>query len=166
MPLKYTINKTNEFMQWLFHKGTRVIELLNSTLLIGFTLTFLYNFSDLIALPTFKGFGIATSAWWWVSMGTLGVIQLMAMIKKSLQSNQFSGYVLLVSAWVWALVCATFIYGLPPLTTAPITYGIVSILCAMAGTYLIKCNKALEDEENNKELIQEVANVGVARKEG
>ena len=122
MPLNYTIRKYRQLIMWMFDTGTRVVEVLNSLLLLGFTATFLYNFSDVIMLQSYKGFAVAGSGWWWVIMGTLGVVQIIAAHKKSLQSNQFSGYVLLVSSWVWALISATFIYGLPPLTTAPITY--------------------------------------------
>ena len=160
MPLNYTIRKYQQIITWMFDTGTRVVGVLNSLLLLGFTVTFLYNFADVIMLQSYKGFAVAGSGWWWVIMGTLGVVQMIATHKKSLQSNQFSGYVLLVSSWVWALVSATFIYGLPPLTTAPITYVVFSAMCGMAGMHLIKCNKATEDKYR-----QEIMNT-VARKEG
>lgn len=158
MPINYTINKYKQLVSWIFTTGTRVVEVLNALLLMGFTITFLYNFAEVLMLPSYKGFAIAGSAWWWVGMGTLSVIQILVANKKSLHSNQFSGYVLLVSSWVWALISTTFIYGLPPLTTAPITYGTFSLMCAMAGMHLIKCNKGLEDKQkfldNNTQRIE------------
>lgn len=165
MPLNYTILKYRQLIMWMFDTGTRVVEVLNSLLLLGFTATFLYNFSDVIMLQSYKGFAVAGSQWWWVIMGTLGVVQIVAAHKKSLQSNQFSGYVLLVSSWVWALISATFIYGLPPLTTAPITYGVFSAMCGMAGMHMIKCNKATEDKykqvSDTKTACKEETNKGV-----
>ena len=164
MPLNYTIQKYRQLITWMFYTGTRVVEVLNSLLLLGFTVTFLYNFADIIMLQSYKGFAVAGS-WLWVIMGTLGVVQMIATHKKSLQSNQFSGYVLLVSSWVWALISATFIYGLPPLTTAPITYGVFSAMCGMAGMHLIKCNKATEDKcrhvSDTKTVCKEGINKGV-----
>lgn len=78
-------------------------------------------------------------------MAALGVIQFMALIKTSLQSNQFSGVILIASAWVWGMIAATFIAGIPPITSAPIIYSIFSLLCATAGLYLLKSNKVEED---------------------
>ena len=165
MPLNYTTRKYRQLIMWMFDTGTRVVEVLNSLLLLGFTATFLYNFSDVIMLQSYKGFAVVGGEWWWVIIGTLGVVQIVAARKKSLQSNQFSGYVLLVSSWVWALISATFIYGLPPLTTAPITYGVFSAMCGMAGMHMIKYNKATEDKYkqvlDTKTVCKEETNKGV-----
>ena len=115
------IVKTRHIPHWLFDKGTRVVEVLNSLFLIGFASTFIYNFEDILSLPSYKAFAIASSAYWWIGMFTLGVVQFMALIKTSLQSNQASGIILISSAWVWGMVAGTFIASLPPLTSAPLT---------------------------------------------
>ena len=139
------IVKTRHIPHWLFDKGTRVVEVLNSLFLIGFASTFINDFDGILSIPSYKAFAIASSAYWWVGMATLGIIQFMALIKTSLQSNQASGIILISSAWVWGIVAGTFIASLPPLTSAPIVYSIFTLMCATAGLYLLKLNKVEED---------------------
>ena len=138
------IVKTRHIPHWLFDKGTRVVEVLNSLFLIGFASTFIYNFEGTISLPSYKAFAIASSVYWWIGMFVLGVVQFMALLKTSSQSNQASGIILISSAWVWGMVAGTFIASLPPLTPAPIGYSIFSLMCATAGIYLLKTNKVEE----------------------
>ena len=140
------IVKTTHFPRWLFDKGTRVVEVLNSLFLIGFASTFIYNFEGILSLPSYKAFAIASSAYWWIGMFVLGVVQFMSLIKTSLHSNQVSGIILISSAWVWGMVAVTFIASLPPLTSAPIVYTIFSIVCGVGGLYLLKSNKMFEEE--------------------
>ena len=118
------IVKTRHIPHWLFDKGTRVVEVLNSLFLIGFATTFINDFEGILTLPSYRAFAVASSAYWWIGMFTLGIVQFMALIKTSLHSNQASGIILISSAWVWGMVAATFIASLPPLTSAPITYSI------------------------------------------
>ena len=145
MSLFEQIVKTRHIPHWLFDKGTRVVEVLNSLFLIGFASTFINDFDGILSIPSYKAFAIASSAYWWVGMATLGIVQFMALIKTSLQSNQASGIILISSAWVWGMVAGTFIASLPPLTSAPIVYSIFSLMCATAGLYLLKLNKVEED---------------------
>ena len=138
------IVKTRHIPHWLFDKGTRVVEVLNSLFLIGFATTFIYNFEGILSLSSYKAFAIASSAYWWIGMFVLGVVQFIALLKTSLQSNQASGIILISSAWVWGMVAGTFIASLPPLTPAPVGYSIFSLMCATAGIYLLKTNKVEE----------------------
>ena len=147
------IVKTRHIPHWLFDKGTRVVEVLNSLFLIGFASTFIYNFEGILSLQSYKAFVIASSVYWWIGMFVLGVVQFMALIKTSLQSNQASGIILISSAWVWGMVAGTFIASLPPLTTAPITYSIFALMCATAGLYLLKTNKVEEDDTKDCKLF-------------
>ena len=140
------IVKTTQFPRWLFDKGTRVVEVLNSLFLIGFMGTFLYDFEGILKLPSYKAFAVASSPYWWIGMGALGVVQVMALVKTSIQSNQFSGVILIASAWVWGMVAVTFIASVPPLTSDPIVYTIFSIVCGVGGLYLLKSNKMFEEE--------------------
>ena len=94
------IVKTRHIPHWLFDKGTRVVEVLNSLFLIGFASTFIYNFEGILSLSSYKAFAIASSAYWWIVMFVLGVVQFIALLKTSLQSNQASGIILISSAWV------------------------------------------------------------------
>ena len=147
------IVKTRHIPHWLFDKGTRVVEVLNSLFLIGFASTFIYNFEGIVSLPSYKEFAIASSVYWWIGMTTLGIVQFMALIKTSLQSNQASGIILISSAWVWGMVAGTFITSLPPLTPSPIISSIFSLMCATAGLYLLKLNKVEEDTTKGCKLF-------------
>ena len=147
------IVKTRHIPHWLFDKGTRVVEVLNSLFLIGFASTFIYNFEGILSLQSYKAFVIASSVYWWIGMFVLGVVQFMTLIKTSLQSNQASGIILISSAWVWGMVAGTFIASLPPLTPAPIAYPIFSFMSAIAGLYLLKTNKVEEDATKDCKLF-------------
>ena len=147
------IVKTRHIPHWLFDKGTRVVEVLNSLFLIGFATTFINDFEGIVSLPPYKEFAIASSTYWWIGMFVLGVVQFMALIKTSLQSNQASGIILISSAWVWGMVAGTFIASLPPLTPSPITYSTFSLMCATAGLYLLKLNKVEEDTTKGCKLF-------------
>ena len=147
------IVKTRHIPHWLFDKGTRVVEVLNSLFLIGFATIFINDFDGIISLPSYRAFAIASSAYWWIGMATLGVVQFMALIKTSLRSNQASGVILISSAWVWGMVAGTFIASLQPLTSAPIIYSIFSLMCATAGLYLLKTNKVEEDTTKGCKLF-------------
>ena len=147
------IVKTRHIPHWLFDKGTRVVEVLNSLFLIGFATTFIYNFEGILSLSSYKAFAIASGAHWWIGMFVLGVVQFMALIKTSLQSNQASGIILISSAWVWSMVAGTFIASLPPLTPAPIVYSVFTLMCATTGLYLLKLNKVEEDTTKGCKLF-------------
>ena len=147
------IVKTRHIPHWLFDKGTRVVEVINSLFLIGFASTFIYNFEGIISLSSYKVFAIASSPYWWIGMFVLGVVQFMALLKTSLQSNQASGIILISSAWVWSMVAGTFIASLPPLSPAPIVYSIFTLMCATAGLYLLKLNKVEEDTTKGCKLF-------------
>ena len=146
------IVKARHIPHWLFDKGTRVVEVLNSLFLIGFASTFIYNLSGILTVPSYKAFAIASSPYWWIGMFVLGVVQFMALIKTSLQSNQASGIILISSAWVWGMVAGTFIASMPPLTSAPIIYSIFTLMCATAGLYLLKTSKVEEDTTKGRKL--------------
>ena len=147
------IVKTRHIPHWLFDKGTRVVEVLNSLFLIGFASTFIYNLEGILTSSSYRAFAIASSVYWWIGMATLGIVQFMALIKTSSQSNQASGIILISSAWVWGMVAGTFIASLPPLTPAPIVYFVISLMCATAGLYLLKSNKVEEDTTKGCKLF-------------
>ena len=147
------IVKTRHIPHWLFDKGTRVVEVLNSLFLIGFAITFINDFEGIISLSSYKVFAIASSPYWWIGMFVLGVVQFMALLKTSLHSNQASGIILISSAWVWSMVAGTFIASLPPLTPAPIVYSIFTLMCATTGMYLLKTNKVEEDTTKGCKLF-------------
>ena len=152
MPIKQAIRHPIRFLSWVFEegKGTRGVELLNVLCLFGFTMPLLLNFQEIMYLATYTKFYILDSILWWLGMGVLGVLQLVAMVKKSWTSNLFSGWVLLLSSTLWGVICTLFVAALPPLTPAPLIYGSISLITGMAGYYTIRKNK-ISKGLNNKE---------------
>lgn len=146
--IRLILLSVNKFNSWLFGQGARVVEFINTTLLIGFVIPFLYNLELILNNQTYARFQYTGSTLWWTFMLGLGVAQWWAMSAKGVKSNQISGYILIVSGWVWGLVAATFALGAPPITTGPIVYSIISFVCTVAGFYLLKYNKAVEDVIN------------------
>lgn len=146
--IRLILLSVNKFNSWLFGQGARVVEFINTTLLIGFVMPFLYNLDLILNNQTYARFQYTGSALWWSFMLMLGIAQWWAMSAKGVKSNQISGYILIVSGWVWGLVAATFALGAPPITTAPIVYSIIAFVCTVAGFYLLKYNKAVEDVIN------------------
>lgn len=144
-PIKYIIRNSQDFHIWLFAQSARIIEFLNCCLLIGFTFPFIYNLDAILATPLYERFSLLNQPQWWFGMLSLGLLQLYVMLKKSIHSNQFSGFVLLVSAWVWCMIASLFIQSGQLINTAPIVYIIIGLVCAASGYYLIKHNKRIED---------------------
>lgn len=147
---RFIRGKSREFHLWMFEHETRVVEFMNTVLLLGFTIPFIYNIDLLLATPLYRSFYLDSSLVIWFSMPMIGIIQGWAMIKKGVHSNQFSGYILMVSAWIWGIVSSLFVASAPPLTTAPIICGVIAFTCAMSGLYLLKHNKAVEDFNNGR----------------
>lgn len=67
------------------------------------------------------------------------------MSKKGVRSNQISGYFLMISGWVWAMIATLFLTKSEAATPAPIVYLIIAFICAVAGLYLLRFNKKVED---------------------
>lgn len=144
-PIKYIIRNSQDFHTWLFAQSARIIEFLNTCLLILFTFPFIYNLDGILATPLYERFILLEQPQWWFGMLSLGFLQMYAMLKKSIQSNQFSGYILIVSSWVWGMIGSLFIQSGQLINTAPIVYITISLVCAMSGYYLLKHNKGIED---------------------
>ena len=83
-------------------------------------------------------------------MAILGLIQWFAMSRKGVHSNQLSGFILMVSGWVWCMIASLFLVASPPLTPAPIVYMAIGFVCVVAGLYLLRINKKVEDRYNIK----------------
>lgn len=144
-PVTYVIKSSEDFLDWLFAQSARIIEFLNTILLILFTVPFIYNLEGILATPLYERFSLLEQPQWWFGMLSVGFLQLYTMLKRSITSNQFSGFVLLVSAWIWAMIGSLFIQSGQLINTAPIVYIAISFVCAMSGYYLIKHNKDIED---------------------
>ena len=149
MPYRHIVREYENFLDWLFAHGTRVVEFLNTTLLIGFTLPLIYNLDTILSASPYPKIYLLGSPFWWSAMALLGLAQLYAMTRKGIHSNQVSGYILIVSGWVWAMIASLFLVRTPPLTPAPIVYLVIAFICIVAGMYLLRLNKKIEDRYTN-----------------
>lgn len=145
MPYRIVLKKSDDFLNWLFAKGTTVVEFLNTALLIGFTLPLILNLDTILNSSPYPRIYLLGSPFWWSSMAILGLFQWFAMSRKGLHSNQVSGFILMVSAWAWAMIASLFISRSDVLTPAPIVYLIIAFIDAVAGLYLLRLNKKAED---------------------
>lgn len=149
MPYRKVVFIGENFLDWLFAHGTRVVEFLNTALLIGFTLPLIYNLDTIISASPYPRIYLLGNPFWWSAMALLGLAQLYAMTRKGIHSNQVSGYILMVSGWVWAMIASLFLVRTPPLTPAPIVYLVIAFICTVAGMYLLRLNKKIEDRYTN-----------------
>lgn len=150
MPYRKIVRKGDDFLNWLFSQGTRVVEFLNTILLIGFTFPLLYNLDDIVTHAPYPKIYLIGNPLWWSAMAILGLIQWFAMSRKGVHSNQLSGFILMVSGWVWCMIASLFLVASPPLTPAPIVYMAIGFVCVVAGLYLLRINKKVEDRYNIK----------------
>lgn len=150
MPYRIIIKKGDAFLDWLFSQGTRVVEFLNTILLIGFTLPLLYNLDQITSQAAYPKIYLIGSPLWWSGMAILGLVQWFAMSRKGIHSNQLSGFILMVSGWTWGMIASLFLVRSPPLTPAPIVYMAIGFVCVVAGLYLLRTNKKVEDRYNTK----------------
>lgn len=149
MPYRHVVREYEKFLDWLFAHGTRVVEFLNTALLIGFTLPLIYNLDTIISASPYPKIYLLGNPFWWGAMALLGTAQWYAMTRKGIHSNQISGYILIVSGWVWAMIASLFLVRTPPLTPAPIVYLVIAFTCMVAGMYLLRLNKKIEDRYTN-----------------
>ena len=149
MPYRYIVREYENFLDWLFAHGTRVVEFLNTALLIGFTIPLIYNLDTIISSRPYPVIYLLGNPFWWSAMALLGMAQWYAMICKGVHSNQVSGYILIVSSWVWAMIASLFLVRTPTLTPTPIVYLVIAFTCVVAGVYLLRLNKKIEDRYTN-----------------
>ena len=80
-----------------------------------------------------------------------GLLQLLAMYWQSYRGNVFSGYLLLVSAFIWYLTAQAFWGAFPPAHTGMVIPPILSFLCLLAGNnslkFLFSSKKLKESQE-------------------
>lgn len=150
MPYKIVVRKGDDFLNWLFSQGTRVVEFLNTILLLGFTFPLIYNLDTLISHAPYPRIYLMGNPFWWSAIAVLGFIQWFAMSRKGIRSNQFSGFILMVSGWTWGMIASLFLVKSPPLTPAPMVYMAIGFICVIAGLYLLRTNKKVEDRFNTR----------------
>lgn len=130
------INKTNQFRRYLFSTPTKAIEFLSGLSTTLFGLIFLLNGNLLGKYKLYLSFNYVGPLWVWGIVVIIGLIQLNAMRRDTLESNTISAINLKVTAVVWFLIGVMFGADYPPLSTGVGTYFSMSLVNLMAGFHL------------------------------
>lgn len=134
--MKHIISKANQFRKYLFSTPTKSIEFLNGLSMTLFGLIFLFNGSILSKHKIYLNFNYMGPIWvWWLTV-IIGLIQLNAMRRDTLESNTVSAIFLKVSALMWFLIALMFGADYPPLSTGVGTYLAMCLVNIMAGFHL------------------------------
>ena len=134
--MKRILLKVNQGRVYLFSTPTKAIEALNGLTLSLFGLVFLINGATLGQYKFYVNFMYMGPSWiWWVVM-LLGITQLNAARKDTLESNMMSAICLKLSALVWFVISLMFGSDYPPLSTGFFTYMSFSLLNVLGGFHL------------------------------
>lgn len=143
----------DKLQKWLFSTGTRVIEVLSALIMIGFVIVFLAGGHEVFDVDLYQKFLLVHPVILSSVLSIVAIAQLAAAVFQSGRSNVISGYFLILSALIWALISGTFWAGYPPLSTGMTTYPVLAIVCALAGRNSINYAKrggALSDSKDGR----------------
>ena len=126
------------FQRWLFSTGTRVVEFASGLSLIGYAAVFAFSPVDIYDWPIYYKFKTIPEFILIPVFGGIGLLQLAAMYWQTYKGNVFSGYLLLVSAFIWYLTAQAFWGAFPPAHTGMVIPPILSFLCLLAGNNSLK----------------------------
>lgn len=126
------------FQKWLFGTGTRVVEFASGLSLIGYAAVFAFSPVDIYDWPIYYKFKTIPESILIPVFGGIGLLQVAAMYWQTYKGNVFSGYLLLVSAFIWFLVSVAFFGAYPPAHTGMVIPPLLAFLCALAGNNTMK----------------------------
>lgn len=126
------------FQKWLFGTGTRVVEFASGLSMIGYAAVFAFSPDDIYSWPIYYKFKDISEFTLILVFGGIGLLQLAAMYWQTYKGNVFSGYLLLVSAFIWYLTAQAFWGAFPPAHTGMVIPPILSFLCLLAGNNSLK----------------------------
>lgn len=126
------------FQRWLFSTGTRVVEFISGCAMIGYALVFAFSPNDIYNWPIYYKFKDISETTLILVFGGVGVLQLAAMYWQTLKGGIVSGYILLVSAFIWYLTSYAFWAAYPPVNTGMVIPPVLAFLCLLAGNNSIK----------------------------
>ena len=126
------------FQRWLFGTGTRAVEFVSGCSMIGYALVFAFSQNDIYNWPIYYKFKDISELTLILVFGGVGVLQLAAMYWQMYKGNVFSGYLLLVSAFIWYLTAQAFWGAFPPAHTGMVIPPILAFLCLLAGNNSLK----------------------------
>lgn len=150
--MQRVIKKINQGRVYLFQHPTKSIEILSGLLSLFFGIVFIINGNLLIKNEFYQSFDYVGPMWIWWLVILLGIIQLNASRKDTLESNILSAITLKVSALVTFIIALMFAADYPPLGTGFFTYTILSGFYLLAGIELSVQNtyELLIRSENRK----------------
>lgn len=126
------------FQKWLFGTGTRVVEFASGLSLIGYAAVFAFSPVYIYDWPIYYKFKTIPESILIPVFGGIGVLQLAAMYWQTYRGNVFSGYLLLVAAFIWYLTAQAFWGAFPPAHTGMVIPPVLAMLCLLAGNNSLK----------------------------
>lgn len=150
--IKPIFNIIEQIHKWLFYEHTRIMECFNAFALMGFATVMFLNYTIINTLPSYTKFAYVSPKCWWLVMTGLGVMQGIAILCESNRSNQISGYVLMLSGAVWALIALTFNMDTAT-TTSTVIYSMFALFCSLTGLELFTNSDSTKGkyDENTEE---------------
>ena len=128
----------SKFQYWLFQRGTRAIEFISAIGLIGFAVVFHINDGTMYDLPLYHKFAEIEEWKIVVTLGVVGCLQALTLGYSSVKATALSGYMLLISALIWALISVAFYMSYPPLNTGMVVPPLLAFVCMLAGHNMIQ----------------------------
>lgn len=100
--------------KWLFGTATRAVEFISGISLIGYALVFLSSPDDIYKWPIYYKFKDISETSLVLIFSITGLSQLLCMYWQTARGNVLSGYILLISAFIWYLTAYAFWSAYPP----------------------------------------------------
>ena len=127
--------------RWIFGTGTRVIEVLNLTLLTTLSVLFWFDHGEMMRLSNYRGFvklfGESSNGWMAAVFGVLAILAAVSIASTTERPRRLGGFALLASGCIWWAMSAGFVYGYPPLTTGMVVYPVLGIFCGLCGQHIM-----------------------------
>ena len=106
--------------------------------MIGYALVFAFSPNDIYSWPIYYKFKDISEFTLILVFGGVGVLQLAAMYWQTFKGEVLSGYMLLVSAFIWYLTAYAFWAAYPPAHTGMVIPPVLAFLCLLAGNNSLK----------------------------
>lgn len=128
----------SRFRRWLFGTPTRILEVLNTTMLLAWGVALIDD--RVLELPAFAAtwgaFGGQTNEWVAGLFLFAALFALVGALRRGPSGLKLSGYALQLGAVLWATVAINYLYTWPPLNPAAATHAVLSFLGWSAGGFL------------------------------
>lgn len=126
------------FQKWLFGTATRAVEFISGISLIGYSLVFLSSPDDIYNWPIYYKFKDISETSLILIFSITGLSQILCMYWQTVRGNILSGYILLISAFIWYLTAYAFWSAYPPANTGMVIPPVLAFLCLLAGNNSLK----------------------------